>query len=390
MPDFTPSSPPPSNARLKTAGLIALAVALVVVAGGVFMRVRAGQALKTWTVEQSTPSVSLAAIKTGGERELTMPGDVQAFYTAQINARVSGYLKRWYAEIGQPVKAGQLLAEIDTPELDQQVLRTRADLAVAEANRALSKTTADRWSALVAQDAVSKQEADEKQGDLAARTSLVNAARANLNQLLAMAQFKRVVSPFAGVVTVRNTDIGALIAAGAGQPLYTVADQRRLRIYVRLPQNYAPQVRRGQTARFTVPEYPGEEFKAQVVNLGQAVVAQTGTMLVELQIDNAGGRLKSGEYAQVTFDFPTGTQATMLPSTAVLFRASKPMVAVLDAQNRAHMRPITIARDFGASIEVGSGVTKGDRVIDNPPETLGEGETVRLIATKAAANAQVR
>jgi RND family efflux transporter MFP subunit len=387
MPDFSPSSPP-SSARLKTAGLIALSVAVVVAAGGVFMRVRAGQELKTWTEAQAVPSVALAEIKTGGERELTMPAEVQAFYTAQINARVSGYLKKWYAEIGQPVKAGQLLAEIDTPELDQQVLRARADLATAEANRALAKTTADRWAALVAQDAVSRQEADEKQGDLAARASLVNAARANLNQLLAMAQFKRVVSPFAGVVTVRNTDIGALIAAGSGQPLYTVADQRRLRIYVRLPQNYAPQVRRGQSARFSVPEYPGEEFKAQIVNLGQAVVSQTGTMLVELQIDNSDGRLKSGGYAQVTFDFPTGTEATMLPATAVIFRASKPMVAVLDADNRVHMRPVTIARDFGASIEIGSGAKKGDRIIDNPPETLTEGETVRLVSAKAAANAK--
>jgi RND family efflux transporter MFP subunit len=381
-----PTAPPKAPAKLKTAGLVALALALAVAAVGVFVRMRANQQLAEWTEAQSVPTVALARIKSGGDRELTMPGDVQAFYTAPIHARVSGYLKRWYAEIGQPVKSGQLLAEIDTPELDQQVLRARADLATAEANRALSKTTADRWTALVAQDAVSRQEADEKQGDLAARTSLVNAARANLNQLLAMAQFKRVTAPFDGVVTVRSTDIGALISAGSGQPLYTVADQRRLRIYVRLPQNYSAQVHRGSTAQIEVPEYPGQTFEAQVVNLGEAVVSQTGTMLVELQIDNADGRLKSGEYARVTFDFPSGSQAIVLPATAVTFRANKPMVAVLDPQSHVRFRPISISRDFGASVEIGSGVAKGDRIVDNPPETLVDGQLVRLSSAKAEAD----
>jgi RND family efflux transporter MFP subunit len=381
MPDFSP--PPPasrSSSRLKTVGLVALGAAVLIAAGGVMVRVRASQNLKTWTDQQAVRSVSLAKLKGGGKANLVLPGDVQAFYTAPIYARASGYLKRWYADIGQPVKAGQLLAEIDTPELDQQVLQARADLATAEANRNLSEITAKRWTALVAQDAVSRQEADEKMGDLAARTSVVNASRANLNRLLATAQFKRVVSPFAGVVTVRNTDIGALITAGGGQPLYTVADQHRLRIFVRLPQGNSTKVHKGMVADVSVPEYPGEVFKAAVVNLGQSVSAQSGSVLVELQLDNAAGRLKSGEYAQVAFDLPSSEQTVVLPATAVIFQAGKPTVAVLDASNHVHFRPVTIARDYGATIGVGAGVAPQDRVVDNPPEALVEGEQVRLTA----------
>jgi RND family efflux transporter MFP subunit len=388
MPDFSPPPPPPlKTGRLKTIGLVAAGLAVVVVAGGVIMRARANQELKAWTDEQTVATVSLARLKGGGKANLVMPAEVQAFYTAPIYARTSGYLKRWYAEIGQPVKAGQLLAEIDTPELDQQVLQARADLATAEANRNLSEITAKRWTALVAQDAVSRQEADEKMGDLAARTSVVNASRANLNRLLATAQFKRVVSPFDGVVTVRGTDIGALITAGAGQPLYTVADQHRLRIFVRLPQGNSAKVHKGMPAEVSVPEYPGQSFKAAVVNLGQSVAAGSGSVLVELQLDNPDGKLKSGEYAQVAFDLPSSEQTVVLPATALTFQAGKPSVAVLDSGNRVHFRPITIARDYGATIGVGSGVTPQDRVVDNPPEALAEGDQVRL-APKGEADAK--
>jgi multidrug efflux system membrane fusion protein len=379
-----------STRRLKLVGTAALVVAAMVVAGGIAARVHADQSLKTWTHDQAVPTVALAKVDGGGQRELVLPGDVQAFYNAPIHARTSGYLKRWYVDIGSPVKAGQLLAEIDTPDLDQQVLQARANLATAQANQRLSATTAKRWEGLVAQDAVSRQEADEKAGDLAARTSAVNAATADLNRLLALESFKRIVAPFDGVVTSRNTDIGALISVGgaADTALFTVADQHRLRIYVSVPQIYSALIRHGQTANLTVPEYPGQTFAASVVNDAQSV-GVNGALLVELQLDNAQGKLKPGSYAQVTFGLASAQTTTQVPATAVLFRHDGPTVAVVGPDNRVKIRAIKIARDLGTQVEVGAGVAPGDRVIDNPPEALVDGDTVKVAApTKGAPHAQ--
>jgi RND family efflux transporter MFP subunit len=376
--------------HLKLVGVGAACVAVLVVAAGLFARVNADQALKTWTHDQAVPTVALAKVAGGGEREMVLPGDVQAFYNAPIHARTSGYLKRWYVDIGAPVKAGQLLAEIDTPDLDQQVLQARANLATAQANQRLSATTAKRWEGLVAQDAVSRQEADEKAGDLAARTSAVNAAAADLNRLLAQQSFKRIVAPFDGVVTSRNTDIGALISVGgaADTALFTVADQHRLRIYVSVPQSYSALIRHGQSAKLSVPEYPGQTFTASVVNDAQSVGAN-GALLVELQLDNADGRLKPGSYAQVTFGLTSAATTTQVPATAVLFRHDGPTVAVVGPDNRVKIQPIKIARDLGTQVEVGAGVGPGDKVIDNPPEALVDGDTVKIAApVKGAAHAQ--
>lgn len=379
-----------SPGRLKLAGLIALTVAVAVVVVGVGARVYADQDLKSWTKEQSIPTVTLAKIDAGGDRDLLLPGDVQAFNDAAIHARTSGYLKRWYVDIGTSVKAGQLLAEIDTPDLDQQVLAARADLATAEANQRLSATTAKRWEGLVAQDAVSRQEADEKAGDLAARTSAVNASRANLNRLLALESFKRITAPFDGVVTSRNTDIGALITVGgsADQALFTLADQHRLRVYVGVPQNYSSLVKKGQTAKLTLPEYPGETFTAAVFNDARAV-GSNGALLVELQLDNPGGRLKPGSYAQVAFSLPSALKTSRVPATALLFRHEGPAVAVLGPDGKVKVRPVTINRDLGTVVEIGAGVAQGDRIIDNPPEGLSDGDPVRLAAAaKGPANAK--
>jgi RND family efflux transporter MFP subunit len=352
---------------------------------GLFGRVHADQGLKTWSQAQAIPTISLAKIEGGGQRQLVLPGDVQAFFTAPIHARVSGYLKRWYVDIGSPVKAGQVLADIDTPDLDQQVLQARADLATAQANQSLAATTAKRWTGLVAQDAVSRQDADEKAGDLTAKSSLVNAAKANLNRLLALESFKRITAPFAGVVTTRSTDIGALISTGgpADAALFTVADQRRLRVYVSVPQSYSALVRRGQTAELTVPEYPGQVFKAAVANDAQAVGAQTGAVLVELQLDNSDGRLKSGEYAQVTFRLASAPLTTRLPATAIQYRNNGPNVAVVGPNSHVRIRPVTISRDLGPTVEIGSGVTADDRVVNNPPETLADGDLVRIAGASA-------
>jgi RND family efflux transporter MFP subunit len=374
-----------STSRLKLAGLIAAGVAGLVVVGGLVTRVSADQSMKSWTRQQAIPTIGLAKVESGGERQLALPGDIQAFNTAPIHARVSGYLKRWYVDIGTPVKAGQVLADIDTPDLDQQVLQARANLATAQANQALAATTAKRWQGLVAADAVSKQEAEEKTGDLAAKSSLANAARADLNRLLALESFKRITAPFDGVVTTRSTDIGALINVGAANDaaLFTVADQRRLRVYVRAPQSYSALVRKGLTADVAVPEYPGEVFKAVVVTSAQAVGAQSGAELVELALDNPQGRIKSGDYAQVTFRLTAPAGATRIPVTAIQYRHSGPVVAIVGPDSHVRIRPVVVSRDLGSTVEIGAGLGPGDRVVDNPPESLADGDLVRIAGASA-------
>jgi RND family efflux transporter MFP subunit len=401
MPDSTSTLEPPhtavhdnttpvvthvSTGRLRLVALIVVGVAAVVVVLGLITRVSADHGQKAWTQQQAIPTLGLAKIEGGGTRDLALPGDVQAFYTAPIHARVSGYLKKWYVDIGTPVKAGQVLADIDTPDLDQQVLQARADLATAQANQSLAATTAKRWEGLVAADAVSKQESEEKSGDLAAKNALVNSSRANLNRLLALESFKKITAPFAGVVTTRSTDIGALISA-TGSPtdpaLFTVADQHRLRIYVRVPQNYSALIQKGQTADVTVPEYLGQTFKATVANNAQAVAAQSGAELVELQMDNTDGRIKSGDYAQVTFRMTSPISTTRIPVTAIQYRHNGPVVAVVGADNHVKIRPVVVARDLGSTVEIGSGLTASDRVVDNPPESLADGDLVRIAGASA-------
>jgi RND family efflux transporter MFP subunit len=375
-----------SDRRLKVAGAVAVGVAAVVVVAGLVTRVSADQGQKTWTSQQAIPTISLARIDGGGERQLDLPGDVQAFYTAPIHARVSGYLKRWYADIGTPVKAGQVLADIDTPDLDQQVLQARADLATAQANQSLAATTSKRWQGLVAADAVSKQEAEEKFGDLAAKTALVNASKANLNRLLALESFKKITAPFAGVVTTRSTDIGALISATGGPTdpaLFTVADQHKLRVYVRVPQNYSALVHKGLEADMTVPEYPGQVFKAVVANNAQAVSAQSGAELVELSLDNPDGRLKSGDYATVSFRLTSPVTTTRIPVTAIQYRHVGPVVAVVGPDNHVKIRKVVVSRDLGSSVEIGSGLSAADKLVDNPPESLVDGDLVRIAGASA-------
>jgi multidrug efflux system membrane fusion protein len=365
---------------LKPAGLIGLGVAAVVVGAGLFSRVSASQHVKAWTEDQAVPTVSvIAPAVADGQQALVLPGNVQAFYDAQIHARVSGYLKRWYQDIGAEVKAGQLLAEIDTPELDQQLAQAEANLSIAKANQKLAQTTAARWSSLLISDAVSKQEADEKTGDLDAKTAVVRGADADVRRLRALEAFKRITAPFDGVVTGRTTDIGALIAAGTPNDpgLFTVADVHRLRIYVKAPQAYSAAIRPGASATLTVPEHPDQTFTATLASMSGAVSDQSGTMLMELQIDNAGGLLKPGDYAQVRFALPASPGTLRLPASALMFRRGGMAVATVGAGDHVVMKPITIARDLGAFVEVAGGVGPTDRVIDSPPDSLSDGEVVR-------------
>jgi multidrug efflux system membrane fusion protein len=362
--------------------LIAIAVVVVViVTAGLLGRVFASQTLKRWTAAEAVPTVQvIAPTLDGAGQTLALPGSVQAFYNASIHARVSGYLKRWYQDIGAQVKAGQVLADIDTPELDQQLAQAKADLATAVANQRLAQTTAARWTGLLAKDAVSQQETDEKTGDLAAKTSLVNAARADVDRLQATEGFKRIVAPFDGIVTARNTDVGQLIAAGAPTDpgLFTVSDVHRLRIYVNVPQSYSAELKPGMTATLTVPEHPGQTFQATLANTSGAIGTQSGTLLVELQIDNTAGQLKPGDYAQVTFALPTQANDVRVPASALIFRQKGMAVATIGPNGRVLMKPITIGVDQGSFVDIAAGLSPTDRVIDNPPDSLETGDQVNV------------
>ncbi len=314
-----------------------------------------------------------------GDQTLVLPGQVQAFNDAPIHARVPGYLKAWYHDIGAKVKAGELLAGIDTPDLDQQLGQAKADLATAVANQNLAQSTAARWNGLLTQDAVSRQEAEEKNGDLAAKTALVNAARANLGRLEALESFKRITAPFDGVVTARTTDIGQLINVGnPNDPgLFTVADVHKLRVYVNVPQAYAAQIHPGQIVSLQAPEYPGRTFQATLVSTSGAIGAQSGALLAQAQIDNPDGALKPGDYVQATFALPAVGGTLVLPANALVFRQSGMAAAVVGPGDRVTLKPVTIARDLGTTVEIAAGLSPSDAVIANPPDSLVSGERVQ-------------
>jgi RND family efflux transporter MFP subunit len=365
---------------------LGVAIATILVAAVVFLglsaRATESKDLKTWTDAQALPSVIVIspAAPTQGSA-LVLPGRLEAWSRAAIFARVGGYLKSWKADIGAKVKAGQLLAEIDTPELDQQLLQARADLATAKANATLSQTSAKRWQAMLASDSVSKQEVDERNGDLAARQAQVQAAQANVERLLATKGFQRLTAPFDGMVTARSTDVGALINAGSsasGQELFAVSDVSRLRVYIQVPQSYAPQIKAGASARLSVPEYPQEAFKATVIASADSVNAASGSTLVQLQVDNPAGRLLPGAYTSVRFDLPVQANVVRLPASALQFDAQGMRVATLDQNNHVRFKTVTIARDFGDSVEIGAGLVASDRVIDTPPDGLNDDDAVQI------------
>ncbi len=378
---------PPRRARPGLlAGVAALLLAVVAVAWGVLSRGAQTRDAQRWSNQEATPAVTVVTPSAGtGVSILSLPGDLAAENTAQIFARVSGYIHAWYQDIGARVGAGQLLATLDTPDVDQQVLQARADLASAQAQQHLSATTAKRWSDLAAVDAVSKQESDEKSGDLAARTAGVGASKAALNRLLALKSFARITAPFAGVVTARTANIGDLVNAGASgsQPLFTVSDVSRIRVYVRVPQNASADLHPGIPAVLHLPEFANRTFTATVGSTSGAIQQQSGTLLVELSAANPDGALKPGAFATVEFRLQQPRAVLRLPASALLFRKEGLSAAVLDSSNRVHLRRLTVARDLGPQVEVASGIAPTDRVVDNPPDSLIEGEQVRLASPHA-------
>ncbi|MGI4813319.1 MAG: efflux RND transporter periplasmic adaptor subunit [Janthinobacterium lividum] len=383
----TIAHPPVPRRRLVVIGAVVLVVALIVIVAGVALRAVDSRNLKTWTAAQTIPTVTVIhpVIAANGPT-LDLPSHLEAYSRAPIFARVSGYLKSWSVDIGTPVKAGQLLAVIESPELDQQLLQARADLASAQANAALAGTTAKRWQALLGSDSVAQQEVDERTGDYTAKKATVAAAQANVDRLLATKGFERIVAPFDGVVTARDTDVGALINAGSGgigQELFVVSDVKKLRVYVQVPQSYAPDIRDGTTATLTVPEYPGQHFTARVTASANSVNATSGTTLVQLLVDNADGKLLPGGFASLQFKLPVQRNAVRVPASALVFDARGLMVATLGANGQVAFKKVTINRDFGDSVEIGSGLQPADRVIDTPPDGLVDGDHVQ-VATAAA------
>jgi RND family efflux transporter MFP subunit len=397
MPDTTPprtdaplhpepphSKPPrPRHGWLNwLVGLVALVLAAVVAATGILARQTSYDSQAAWTRAQATPTVAVHTPTTETTaRSLTLPGDIEAYYQAPIYARVNGYVKMWYKDIGDRVHAGDVLATIDAPELDQQMRQMKADLLTAQTNQKLAETTARRWQALVASNSVSIQSTDEKVADAAARAALAKAAQANVDRIQAMLDFKQLVAPFDGVVTARRTDIGQLISAGSAasdRELFVVADLHRMRIYVRVPQVDSALIAHGMKASLRLPQYPDRTFSAEVVTTANAIDPQSRTVLVELQADNPKGELWPGTFAQVTFQLPGNPDLLLIPSGALVFQEHGAQVATVGADDRVHLKDVTIGQDEGTKLEVLSGLTAQDRVIDSPPDTLAEGETVRI------------
>jgi RND family efflux transporter MFP subunit len=374
----------PSPRRLRLVGVAALILAGAILARGLTDRAQSKSALVQWTDAQAIPTVALAKVEQGPAfRTLSLPGTIEPYNRAAIYARVSGYLKSWSQDIGAHVTAGEVLASIDTPDLDQQFDQAKADLASAEANEQLADLTARRWRALVASQSVAQQAVDEKAGDAAAKKAVADAARANVRRLEALEAFRSIVAPFDGVITARKTDIGALINAGSGgtgQELFEVADLHKVRIYVQVPQAFTAQLHPGLKARFELPQYPGRPFDATLVTTSNAVDAGSRSMLVELQADNADGTLSAGTYCDVTFEVPGDANVLRLPATALVPVDKGIEVALVGPQDKAVLTPITLGRDFGDTVEVTSGLRATDRVIDSPAETLQTGDAVRLAA----------
>jgi RND family efflux transporter MFP subunit len=367
--------------NLKRAGIIAAVAAIAVVGIGIGTRVHSQAQLATWTHDQSTPTVSVIHAKpSAATTALTLPATLQALQSAPIYARTSGYVRKWYVDIGDPVRPGQILAVIDAPEVDQQLAAARADLQTARANQQLAATTATRWQTMLGKDAVSKQETDEKVGDLAAKSAVTNAARANVGRLQYQQGFTRLTAPFAGVVTTRSTDIGALVTAGsaASVPLFTVSDVTKIRAFVRVPQAYSAQVHPGMQIQLSLPEYPGRTFSAVMTRSAGAVDTGSGTVLVELLADNGDRALKPGAYSQATFPIGGAGNAVELPASAMIIGQNGTQVALLGAGGKVQLKTVKIGRDLGDRIQISAGLTVTDQVIDNPPDSIQSGDKVQV------------
>jgi RND family efflux transporter MFP subunit len=384
-PDHDDDAPlPTANRRTLWLGVAAIGVVLLVVLViGTASRVVARQDLQAATRANAASTVTVVHPQAVKGATLVLPAQLVGWSQAPVYARTNGYLRAWYTDIGAHVHKGQVMAAIETPEVDQQLAASRAALATAQAQLDLAATTAARWNKLLAQNAVSKQDADDRRGDYAAKLAMRNQAQADVNRLKALTGFQQIIAPFDGVVTARQTDIGSLIVAGPGgsQPLFTVSDLSRLRIYVNVPQSYLAAIKQGLSAQFTVPEMAGRKFSAKIGRTAGAIDPQSGSMQAELDYDNSEGLLKPGGYADLTFDLPspTGTDGLLrIPADALLFRADGTTVAVAGPDGKVSIHKIAIVTDLGTELQISSDLSENDQVIDSPNDGIEPGDQVHV------------
>ena len=382
-----PAPPPVSRRGLYLAGVSAATIAVVIVVAGITTRKVADAKLQEWTEKQAVPVVAVAPPDARGKTTtFSLPGRLEAYTQAQMYARVSGYVKNWEADIGTPVKTGQLLAELDAPDLDQEIFQAQANLASAQANSILADATLKRGQSLITSYAISQQDLDQRAADASNKQGLVRAAQANLDRLRVLEQYKRVVAPFDGLVTARTTDIGALVNAGngGGPPLFVVSETSRLRVYVNVPQSYVPSIPVGTKAQISVPEYPGRAFPATVEKSAQAVDIASGTTRMQLVVDNSRGELMTGDFTNVNFDLPHPEIVMNVPASALIFNKSGLQVAIVGGDSRITLKQVTISRDLGNEVELGSGIAADDRVVVNPPDGIATGDQVRIAGAPGA------
>ena len=381
-----PAGTPPR--KLSTGFRLVIGLALLGVAGavayvvttGIASRVKAADTLKQQTLDMAVPTVTVIHPKRGAAaEEVVLPGNAQAYIATPIYARTSGYLKAWSFDIGARVKAGQLLAEIETPEVDRQLDQARADLATARANLDLSQTTAARYEALFKSDSVAKQDVDDKVGDLQAKKAMVDSAAFNVRRLEETKKFQKVYAPFDGVITARNVDIGALINTGTNSPgkeMFDIAATGQLRVYVNVPQAYSRDVKPGGTAELTLAEFAGRRFPGKIMRTADSIDPVSRTLLTEVDVENPKGELLPGAFLSVHFKLSSRVAAVIIPVSALIFRSEGMRVAVVRG-HAAELAPITIGRDYGTEVEVLSGITAQDEVIENPSDSLTSGTEVR-------------
>ena len=384
-----PTEQPPTVSRRKLGifGVVVLIGAGLIVATGIRAREESGAKLKEWTDNQAIPTVAVALPNAKAlSPTIDLPGRLEAYSRAPIFARVSGYLKNWNADIGAKVRAGQVIAEIEAPDLDQQLLQARADLASQQASAKLSEATLTRRKSLLASNFVSMQEIDERTADLSNKKAAVNSGQANVERLEALAGYKKITVPFDGVVTARDTDVGALINAGGGTgpAMFVVSDITKLRVYVNVPQTFVPSIKIGAKAVITMPEYPNRTFAATVEASSQAVDVSSGTTRMQLALDNSSGELMPGGYANVRLTLQRDADPLHIPASALIFNRNGLRVATVSADDKVLFKTVTIARDLGKEIEIASGLAPDDRIIIAPPDGIADGDQVRVVGAKGA------
>ena len=403
IPELLKHEPPPkvSRASVLTPVVIVFVVTVVLAIVGIVRRQHASIVLAKYTDTVAPPpvSVELPTLQQSAQ-EIVLPGNMQAFTLAPIYARTTGYVKAWYHDIGSHVSKGDLLAVIETPELDQQLAQAKADLATAQSNAALAKTTANRYQDLIGNNAVSQQDTDNAVTQLKSSTTQVNSATANVRRLEELQSFERIVAPFDGVITARNIDIGQLITAtgstttaGAGtivgsKQIFDISAIGTLRVFVNIPQINAPDAKKGVIATLTLPQYPGRKFEGKLVRTSDAVDPATRTLLAEVDVNNSSGELLPGSYTEVHLHTSNPAPALIVPVSAMILEPDGLHLATVDANSVAHLIHVTAGRDFGTTVEILAGLQPGERVIANPPDSLTDGEKVRVVTPNNSAGAK--